>query len=204
MSHTRPSKVDIVAQEPLYQGYSRLDRYRLRHELYAGGMSQEVSREILERGHATAVILWDPQAEKAVMIEQFRPGAYGAGWSPWLLEIVAGIIDPGETPEEVCRREALEEAGIEVSDLFRIQAWLASPGISTESIELWCGRVDSSQAGGIHGLDHEGEDIRVAVFGLEELRALLDQGALTNATTVIAVQWLLLNQHILAGRWQTS
>lgn len=198
----RPSQVEIIAKEPLYKGYTRLDRYRLRHELYAGGLGQEVSREILERGHAAALLLYDPDADKVVMIEQFRPGAYAAGWEPWLLEVVAGIIDPGETPEEVCRREALEEAGVTVTDLFRVQGWLATPGVCTESIELWCGRVDSTRAGGIHGLDHEGEDIRVVVLDRVALRELLDDGALTNATTLIAAQWLLLNHEAVRRRWR--
>lgn len=196
-----PSEVEVIAKEPLYQGYTRLDRYRLRHDLYAGGLGQEVSREILERGHAAALLLYDPKAEKAVMIEQFRPGAYAAGWQPWLLEIVAGIIEDGETAEDVCRREAEEEAGVTVDDLFRVQGWLATPGVCTESIELWVGRADSTKAGGVHGLEHEGEDIRVVVLGLDDLRTLLDRGALTNATTVIAVQWLLLNRDALHQRW---
>lgn len=204
MSRNRPSQVEVVARESLYQGYTKLDRYRLRHEQYAGGMGDVLSREILERGHAAALMIWDPDLEKAVMIEQFRPGAYAAGWEPWLLEIVAGIIDPGETPDDVCRREALEEAGVTVTDLFRIQGWLATPGVCSESIELWCGRADASRAGGIHGLDHEGEDIRVVVLGLDELRTLLEDGALTNATALIAVQWLLLNHHKLTERWRGS
>jgi ADP-ribose pyrophosphatase len=200
----RPSQVEMVAKEPLYRGYTHLDRYRLRHELYAGGLGPELSREILDRGHAAALMLYDPDADAAVMIEQFRPGAYGAGWEPWLLEVVAGIIEPGEAAEDVCRREAEEEAGVTVSTLFKVQGWLATPGICTETIELWCGRVDSTRAGGIHGLDHEGEDIRVVVLGLDALRGLLDAGALTNATSVIAVQWLLLNRAAVRRRWNVS
>ncbi len=198
----RPSKVEIVAKEPLYKGYTHLYRYRLRHELYAGGMGAELSREVLERGHAAALLLYDPDADKVVMIEQFRPGAYGADWEPWLLEVVAGIIDPGETPEDVCRREAQEEAGVTVTELFPVQGWLATPGVCTETIELWCGRVDSTTAGGLHGLDEEGEDIRVVVLGMEELKAHLDQGTLTNATSLIAVQWLFLNHATLRRRWR--
>ena len=199
----RPSKVEIVAKEPLYQGYTNLFHYRIRHELYAGGMGPELSREVLERGHAAALLLYDPDTDKVVMIEQFRPGAYGAQWDAWLLEIVAGIIDPGETPEDVCKREAQEEAGVTVTDLFRVQGWLATPGVCTETIELWCGRVDASNAGGLHGLADEGEDIRVVVYDMEDLRTLLDQGALTNATTLIAVQWLFLNHDRLRSHWPT-
>lgn len=196
-----PSQVELIARETLYQGYTRLERYRLRHELHDGGMSTELSREILERGHAAALVLYDPDRDATVMIEQFRPGAYGAGWNPWLLEVVAGIIDEGETPEDVCRREALEEAGVEVGDLFKVQGWLATPGVCTETIELWCGRCDSSTASGIHGLDHEGEDIRVVVLTLDDLREKLRSGTITNAACLIAAQWLLMERDSVRRRF---
>ncbi|GAB3115554.1 NUDIX domain-containing protein [Novispirillum itersonii] len=190
----RPTAVDVVQHETLFKSYSRLDRYLLRYEQYAGGMGPVVSREVLERGHAVAVLLFDPDRDCVVMIEQFRPGAYAAGMEPWLYEIVAGIIEDGETPEEVARRESVEEAGLEPQGLFRVQSWLATPGISSESIELWCGRVDSRQAGGIHGVEAEGEDIRVIAVPLPEVRENLRTGRYTNAATLVALQWLLLNE----------
>lgn len=190
----RPTTVEVIRHETLFKAYSRLDRYLLRHEQYAGGMGPVVSREVLERGHAVAVLLFDPDRDSVVMIEQFRPGAYAAGMDPWLYEVVAGIIEEGETAEAVARRETLEEAGLEPQGLFRVQSWLASPGISSESIELWCGRVDSRQAGGLHGVAAEGEDIRVIVVPLTEVRDNLRAGRYTNAATLVALQWLLLNE----------
>ena len=127
--------VDIREKRTVYQGHFRIDRYRLRHRLHEGGWSAEMSREVFERGHAAAVLPYDPIRDEVVLIEQFRVGAYAAGKSPWLVEIVAGIIDPGETPEEVVRREAREEAGLEVGALERIADYLSSPGGASES---WC------------------------------------------------------------------
>ena len=68
-------------------------------------------RELFERGHAAAVLPYDPVTDRVLMIEQFRIGALAAPGGPWLLEIVAGVIDPGEIPEEVVRRETVEETG---------------------------------------------------------------------------------------------
>jgi ADP-ribose pyrophosphatase len=167
-------------------------------------MGKEVVREVAERGHAVAVLLYDPDRDSAVMIEQFRPGAHFAGWNAWLLEVVAGIIEEGETAEDVARRECQEEAGVTVEDLIEGPSYIASPGVLTESISLYVGRVDSTTCGGIHGLGDEGEDIRVVVLPLEELRRMLDAHQLTNATTLIAAQWLLLNRDRLRTRWGTA
>ena len=106
--------VEILDKSEQYKGYFRINRYRLRHRLYAGGWSGELQRELFERGHAVGVLPYDPAADSVVLIEQFRIGALVAGMEPWLTEIVAGIIEEGEAPEEVARRETREEAGLEV------------------------------------------------------------------------------------------
>lgn len=196
-----PKAVEIVERERVYSGYFKIDRLHLRHELYQGGMGKEVQREVAERGRAVAVMLYDPDRDTAVMIEQFRPGAYAAGWDAWLLEVVAGIIEDGESLLDVARRECLEEAGVEVTDFVEGPSYLASPGVLTESISLYFGRVDSSRCGGIHGLGEEGEDIRVVVLPLDELRGLVEAHRLTNATTLIAAQYLLLNRDTLRAQW---
>lgn len=198
-----PRRVEIIEQSRMHDGYFKIDRLRLRHEQYRGGMGAEVVREVAERGHAVAVLLYDPDRDSVVMIEQFRPGAHCAGWDAWLLEIVAGIIDPGELPEDVARRECREEAGVEVGDLVRGPSYLASPGVLTESITLYAARVDSTTCGGIHGLGTEGEDIRVIVLPVDEVRAMMAADQLGNATTLIAVQWLLLNRDTLRAAWST-
>lgn len=193
--------VEIVAHETAYQGYFRIDRYRIRHRLFAGGMSPEIRREVFERGHAVAVILYDPALDAVVLIEQFRIGAFTADFPPWVTEIVAGIIDPGEPPADVARRETREETGCEVLDLVPVHHYLVSPGCSSESVTLFCARVDARHAGGIHGLKDEGEDIRVSVVPFAEALQELDSGRVNTSLGLIGLQWLALNRETLRRRW---
>jgi len=199
---TSSDDVEIREKRTVYQGHFRVDRYRLRHRLHAGGWSAEMTREVFERGHAAAVIPYDPIRDEVVLIEQFRVGAYAAGRSPWLVEIVAGIIDPGETPEQVVRREAREEAGLDVGALERIAEYLSSPGGASESVVVFCGRVDTTNAGGIHGHPDEGEDILVRVHPYAAVENMLRTASASNAVTLIALQWLALNRDGLRARWR--
>ncbi|HEX9583946.1 MAG TPA: NUDIX domain-containing protein [Gammaproteobacteria bacterium] len=194
--------VDLIEKRTVFDGYFRIDRFRIRHSLHDGGMSDPLDREVFERGHVAAVLPVDPVRDEVVLIEQFRIGPYAAGWYPWLLEGVAGIIGDGETAEDVARREAMEEAGCEITDLVPVIRYLSSPGACTETVDLFCGRVDAGRAGGIHGLDEEGEDIRVVVYSLEAALALLEAGKIVNGKTIIALQWLALNYDRLKDRWQ--
>ncbi len=193
--------VEIVARDIVFKGYFQLDRYRLRHRTFAGGWSPAITREVFERGHAVAVLLYDPAADRVALIEQFRPGAYAAGWSPWLLEVVAGIIEDGESTEEVARREVREEAGCEVGELVHMVDVLVSPGASSETVRLYCGRFDSADIGGLHGLADEGEDIRVFTLPADEAVAMAKQGRMTNACTLIALLWLAGEKDALRRRW---
>ena len=196
--------VELIEKQAAFCGYFRIDRLRLRFPLYEGGMSREVEREVLERGQVAAVLLVDPDRDCVVLIEQFRPGPYAAGEPPWLIEAVAGVIEGGESAEELARREAREEANCEITDLFPIMRFFTSPGASTESVALFCGRVDSSDAGGVHGLAEEGEDIRVLVVSVDEALALLGEGRIVNAKTIIALQWLASNYDKVRKRWLTT
>ena len=184
----------ILDKKRTYQGYFAIDTYTLRHRLFNGGWSEAFNRELFERGHAVAVLLYDPVLEQVVLQEQFRIGALTSDKSPWMTEIVAGIIDPDETPEQVAIRECYEEAGQRVTDLIYVGKYFCTPGGSSESITLFCATVDSTQVGGIYGLDDEQEDIRVFTMSLEDVRNALQSNAFENATTIIALQWLLLNK----------
>jgi ADP-ribose pyrophosphatase len=199
----KPKNIQILEKIPVYEGYFRIDRYRLRHELFAGGMSAPISREVFERGHAVGVLPYDPVRDVVVLIEQFRVGAYAAGFEPWLIEIVAGIIEDGETPEDVAKREALEEAGLTISELLPMRTYMVSPGGASESVHVSLGRVDSSTAGGIHGLNSEDEDIRVKAVPWAEARRLLDDGKICNALGLIALQWLALHRDDVRRLWKT-
>jgi ADP-ribose pyrophosphatase len=193
--------VEVVEKTTPYEGYSRIDVYRLRHKRFGGGWTEVMSRELFERGQAAVVLPYDPLRDTVVLIEQFRIGAYAAGLAPWLIEPVAGIIEPGETPEEVVRREAIEEAGCEITELEPIGPVLSTPGICSEVLHLYCGRVDSEGVGGIHGLEHEHEDIRAFTLPLDTALERLAKGEYIKAITVMTLQWLALNRERLRKKW---
>lgn len=193
--------VEIVEQRTCYQGFFRMAQYRLRHRRYDGSMSPLLSRELFERGHAAAVLPYDPVLDYVVLLEQFRIGALAAAGGPWLLDIVAGIIEPGETAAEVVRREMEEEAGCTLQALEPICEYLVSPGGTSERISLYCGQVDASRVGGIHGLAEEGEDIRVSTVSFDEALTLLESGRINSASPIIALQWLQMNRARLQQQW---
>ncbi|HMB77487.1 MAG TPA: NUDIX domain-containing protein [Kiloniellaceae bacterium] len=195
------ARIELLALDRAYEGFFRIDRYRLKHRRFDGGWTPELDREIFERGQAVALLPYDPRRDEVVLIEQFRVGAYAAGVDPWLLEIVAGIIEPGETPERVARRETEEEAGLTVGRVEQLAEVFVSPGGATERVTIFCGEVDSSGAGGLHGLPSEGEDIRVLVRAFSEIPAALAAGAFTNAPVLIALQWLAANRDRLRQAW---
>ena len=193
--------VELLDKSERYSGFFRINGYRLRHRLFAGGWSGAIEREVFERGHAVGVLPYDPVADSVVLIEQFRIGALVAGMSPWLIEVVAGIAEEGEAPEEVARRETQEEAGLEIQALMPMCRYLVSPGGSSESVRLYCGRVDSRGAGGIHGLAEEHEDIRVDRLPYGDAMRLLEEGRVTNSVSLIALQWLALHRDRVRAAW---
>ncbi|OLF56223.1 NUDIX domain-containing protein [Pseudomonas chlororaphis] len=198
---TTPTAVEIVRREKCFQGFYQLDRVQLRHELFAGGMGREISREIFVRHDAVCVLPYDPQRDEVVLIEQFRIGAMGKIANPWLIELVAGLIDKEEQPEEVAHREAQEEAGLTFSALWPMLQYFPSPGGSTEFVHLYLGRCDSSGAGGLHGLAEEAEDIRVSAWAFEDALQAVRDGRISNAASIIALQWLALNRVEVRGLW---
>ncbi|MFI8381604.1 NUDIX domain-containing protein [Pseudomonas sp. NPDC079086] len=193
--------VQVLEREACFSGFYKLDRLRLRHRQFAGDMGPELSRELFVRHDAVCVLPYDPQRDCVVLIEQFRVGALDKSANPWLLELVAGLIDKDEQPEEVARREALEEANLSLSSLWPITQYYPSPGGSDERVHLFVGRCDSEGAGGVHGLAEEGEDIRVHVWPLEDALDALKDGRIDNAASIIALQWLALNRAEVRGLW---
>lgn len=186
--------VELIQHDTVFQGYYRMDRYQLRHRQYDGNWSRPITREVLERGHAAAVLPYDPVEDKVILIEQFRTGAYAHGADPWQIEIIAGIIDPNQSAEQVARREALEEAGCELfGELIPIMDYYMSPGAVSEYMSLFCAACDSKLVSGFHGLDDEDEDIRVLAVPLQRALSLLKAGKIRNSPAIIALQWLQLN-----------
>ena len=203
MAELKEPEARVVLKEKTtpYNGFFQVDRYKLKYQKHEGGWSSVVIRESFERGPTVAVLPYDPKRDEVVLVEQFRIGAYAAGVDPWLSETIAGIIDPGELAEEVAHREAEEEANCELSELVKIGKFIMSPGGSSETTTMFCGRVDSSKVGGIYGLAHEGEDILANVMSLDEALQNLVAGKIVSAYAVIPLLWLQLNKASLQAQW---
>jgi ADP-ribose pyrophosphatase len=183
----------------LFSKYFRLEELSLSHELFGGGYSNIFTREIFERGSVAALLPYDPERRKVVLIEQFRAGAIGDEKTPWLLECVAGVIEEGESEEQVVIRESREEAGCEIKQLHQISRYYVSPGGTTELCTLYCGIIDSKGVGGIHGLADENEDIRVEVVDVDQAYAMVRDGRIKSSPAIIALLWLELNEQRLTG-----
>ena len=200
-SEFTPQDVEIVSKETLFKGFFRMVKYRFKHRLFEGGWTQPIDREMFDRGHAAALLPYDPVTDQVVIVEQIRVGALEHA-HPWQLEIVAGIIDEGESAEDVVRREAVEEAGINVADLEKVTSYYPSSGGCSEKLDVFVGKVDASTAHGVHGLDYEGEDIRVHVVSREQAYQWVVDGTFENGASIIALQWLELNHQRLRSEWQ--
>lgn len=197
--------VKVKQKSNRYDGFFTLDCYQFSHQLYQGGYSNTVSRELLERGDAIVVLPFDPHTQEVVLIEQFRVGAFAAGerdkesgntpQSPWLIECIAGMVDKNRAAIDVVHAEAKEEAGITLSHVQSIMNLFSSPGGLSERVEYFVALTDSTQAKGIHGLDSESEDIRVMRVPLEKACSWISEGKINNASTVIALQWLQLHKN---------
>lgn len=194
--------VELVDHVVAFQGYFRVGRYFFRHGLYQGGQSGTLRREVFERGHAAAVLPYDPLRDEIVLIRQFRAGAYVAGRHAWTWEIVAGILEEDEAPEALIKREAVEEADLEIRDVIPIHDVVVSPGACSETCAIFLGRADTTNAGGVYGLESEGENILVKVLSFDEARAMLDRDEIGNAIGVIALQWLALHRDEVRARWR--
>ncbi|WP_060510705.1 NUDIX domain-containing protein [Pseudomonas sp. NBRC 111124] len=200
--NSAPRAVEIVKRDNCFKGFYKLDKVQLRHELFAGGMSREISRELFVRHDAVCVLPYDPLRDEVVLIEQFRVGALGKVENPWLIEMVAGLIDREEELENVAHREAEEEAGLAIGALWPITRYFPSPGGSDEYVHLYLGRCTSEGAGGLHGLEEESEDIRVRVWSFDDAMQAVRDGQICNAATIISLQWLALNKDEVRGMWK--
>ena len=192
--------VEIISKETLFQGFFKMIKYRFKHKLFEGGWSETIEREMFDRGHAAAMLPYDPVRDEVVLIEQIRVGALEHD-TPWQLEIIAGMIDREEDAESVVRREAVEEAGVEIGQLEKVTSYYPSSGGCSEKLDVYVGQVDASTANGIHGLDYEGEDIRVHVVSRQQAYQWVIDGKFENGASIIALQWLELNQQRLKRQW---
>lgn len=209
MSDENQKSYEVVSKETPFQGFFRIDRYTFRHTLHDGTMGQPLVREIFERGQAACVLVYDQKADTVLLVSEFRPGAAAAALhltdmyptgadiphvDCWMLGPVAGMIDAGETPEQAATREASEEAGVtvQVEALIGPLSVMPSPGGSSEILHLYLALGDLSKAGGIYGMDGEGENIRAVVLPRREAmtRVVEASGEVVVGTTVNLLLWL--------------
>ena len=195
------SDLRILTDEVVYSGHFAMRRLLLQHRLFAGGWSEALLRELFERGDAVGVLPYDPVSDSLVLVEQFRPGAIRAAESPWMLELIAGVVEPGESDEELVHREAREEAACELTELEPIATFYPSAGGCSEQIRLFCGRVKAAGIGEIHGVDEEGEDILVHRVSRSDALGMLRDNRINNGHTLIAMQWLAIHGDELRERW---
>ncbi|MGF1475346.1 MAG: NUDIX domain-containing protein [Geminicoccaceae bacterium] len=186
-----------------YKGFIRLRQLQLRHRMFAGGWSAPVDREIAYNGTAVAVAVlpFDPNRQEVVLVEQFRTAAIDGGLSPWLIEPVAGLMERGESASDVAFRELREESGLEAQDLEPCGSGYASPGCFAEFVHFFIARVGTETAGGLHGLDHEQEDIRTHVVSVERAADWLASGKISSLPGIVLLQALLLRRADLTERW---
>lgn len=201
MPEFKKNDVEIKSIEKLYDGFFTTELYKLRHRLFEGGWSAWLDREVMDRGHAVVVLPYDPVTDQIVTLEQFRVGAIATSESPWLTELVAGMVDEGESAEDVAHRELDEEAGLKAQSLEYAMSYLSSPGGLTERIYIYIARVDAKSASQFGGLASENEDIKVEPMARADVLNMLDQGKIDNAATVIALQWMQLHINSLRQKW---
>lgn len=201
MAEFSRNDVSVTRRETLFQGFYRIDKLWLTHPRFEGGQV-DIARELFLRPPAVGVLLCDRAVERVLLIEQFRVGALDDA-HPWQFEVVAGLIEPGESREAVAVRETKEEAGVDITadDLTYVNEFLVSCGGSDERFTLYVAPADLDQAQGIHGALDEGEDIRVHVMTVEEALALGDSGRLNNVVGLLALHWLLRHRDRLRAQW---
>ena len=193
--------VRMLDEQTVWTGHYAMRRLTIQHRRFAGDWSDPLVREVFERGDAVAVLPYDPVTDSLVMIEQFRPGAMRGDDSPWMLELIAGVVEDGENDEDVAHREAMEEAACSLSELTPIATVFPSAGACSEQVRLFCGRVSSAAIGGLHGLQEEGEDILVHSVSREDALQMLADDLIPNGHTLIALQWLHIHGESLRERW---
>lgn len=202
MGELDANDVKILEKKLLYKKFFEVNEYTLRHPVYKGGLTPPFCREVMDRGHAAGILLYDPDADKLVFVRQFRIGVYLNGDDPWTIECVAGMIDhENEKAEDVVVREAWEEAGAVVEDVEEIMYYYPSPGGCTETIRLFCGRTDASKLPQYAGLESETEDIKVLAVPFDEAVKMMENGKIYNALTLLAIQWMALNRTRLIDKW---
>jgi ADP-ribose pyrophosphatase len=195
------SKKDVIIAEEktVYSGFFKIKKFLLTHRLFRGGSTGQISRELFCRGTSVGVLLYDPKTDLVGLARQFRIGCLENEQGPWVWEVIAGIIDKNETPEQSALREVKEESGINIThaNLVPICNYYSSPGGTDERLQLYCAIAGLTEMENIFGLDDEAEDILFKTFACREVIGAMLEGSINNAATLIALQWLQLNRQNL-------
>ena len=187
------SKFKILGKKIIHNGFFKMSEITLKYQKYDGKWSNEIKRELFGGAQVSAVLPYDPDNKKIVLIQQFRPGTISKKSGNYLDEIVAGIIDKGETPEETAIRECFEETGCKAKNLKPIQGYYPAPGSSESFYHLFLGKVVAPNKEIIKGLENENEDILVKSYSFEEVKKKMENNEILNGLTLIALQWFFLN-----------
>ena len=188
-------KYKIINKKNLYSGFFSLNKYEFIHKKHDGEWTNSIEREIFSGAHVSTLLPYDPIKKEIILIQQFRAGVLSRYDDDYLFEIVAGIIDDGENPEETAIRECFEETGCEVKKIHSIQSYFPAPGSSESYYHLFIGEIQAFDGERIRGLEKENEDILVKSFKIDEVRQMLKEKKITNGLTLIALQWFFLEYY---------
>src|SRR5215467_4801036 len=182
-----PKTVRILHQETLLNDFFRVDAATLQYERFDGSLSEPVRRLRLDRGDSVAALVLHTGTGCVLLVEQFKYPVLGVA-DGWIVEAVAGMIDPGETPEAAIRREVREEIGYELAQLEQVSTFFVSPGGSSERIFLFYGEVSADKKiGPAGGVPAEGEDIAIREYSIPEALAAVERGEIADAKTIISL-----------------
>ncbi|MEH0154614.1 NUDIX hydrolase [Limibacter armeniacum] len=189
-------KVEILEQKRVLNKFLKVDEKVLKFEKFDGTMSEPVNRLSVERGDACAGIIYNREKDQYVLVNQFRHATYEKG-PGWLLEMVAGSIEEGETPESCMIKEIQEESGYKVDHIEHLYTCYASPGSLTERIFIFYAEVmDENKISEGGGVLHEHEDIKVVYYDWDTLWDMLVNGEIEDAKTIIGIQWVKIKKKL--------
>ena len=185
----------IINKKNLYKGFFQMNELSFIHQKYDGTWSNEIKREVFSGAQVATLLPYDPIKKAIVLIQQFRAGIIFRHDESYLYEIVAGIIDENEKPEQTALRECFEETGCKVKKIIPVQSYFPAPGSSESFYHLYLGEIESFNGSRIKGLENENEDILVSSFKVDKVKKMLDNNAILNGLTLIALQWFFLNYY---------
>tara|TARA_B100000029_G_scaffold256259_1_gene253011 strand:+ start:1850 stop:2431 length:582 start_codon:yes stop_codon:yes gene_type:complete len=188
-------KYKIINKYNLYSGFFSLNKYEFIHKKHDGNWTKNIQREIFSGSQVSTLLPYDPIRKEIILIQQFRAGVLSKYDEKYLYEIVAGIIDKNEKPEDTARRECLEETGCEVKKILPIQGYFPAPGSSESYFHLFLGEVNAFDGERIKGLENENEDILVKAFKINEVKKMLKKKEIQNGVTLVALQWFFLEYY---------